>query len=55
MPFLISSFVNTMTQKPIVEKLIPVVAAELEDDAEDHFGPYFKQQQHLQQSLKFLA
>lgn len=33
-----NEFVNTMTQKPIVEKLIPVVAAELEDDAEDHFG-----------------
>ncbi len=31
-------FVNTMIQKPVVEKLIPVVAAELEDDAEDHFG-----------------
>ena len=33
-----NEFVNTMTQKPVVEKLIPVVAAELEDDAEDHFG-----------------
>ena len=33
-----NEFVNTMTQKPTVEKLIPVVAGELEDDAEDHFG-----------------
>ncbi len=33
-----NEFVNTMIQKPVVEKLIPVVAAELEDDAEDHFG-----------------
>lgn len=33
-----NEFVNTMTQKPTVEKLLPVVAGELEDDAEDHFG-----------------
>jgi len=33
-----NEFVNTMTQKPTVEKLLPVVAVELEDDAEDHFG-----------------
>ena len=33
-----NEFVNTMTQKPTVEKLLPVIAGELEDDAEDHFG-----------------
>ena len=33
-----NEFVNTMTQQPQVEKLIPIVAVELEDDAEDHFG-----------------
>ncbi len=33
-----NEFVNTMTQKPVIEKLIPVVANELENDAEDHFG-----------------
>lgn len=33
-----NEFVNTMTQKPTVEKLLPVVAVELEDDSEDHFG-----------------
>ncbi|KAF3977744.1 MAG: F0F1 ATP synthase subunit gamma [Methylococcales symbiont of Iophon sp. n. MRB-2018] len=33
-----NEFVNTMTQQPQVEKLIPVVATELEDDDKDHFG-----------------
>jgi F-type H+-transporting ATPase subunit gamma len=33
-----NEFINTMTQQPNIEKLIPVVAVELEDDAEDHFG-----------------
>ncbi len=33
-----NEFVNTMTQKPIVEKLIPVVASGLEDEEIDHFG-----------------
>lgn len=33
-----NEFVNTMTQQPTVEKLLPVVATELEDDSQDHFG-----------------
>ncbi len=33
-----NEFVNTMTQMPILDKLLPVVATELEDDSEDHFG-----------------
>ena len=33
-----NEFVNTMTQMPVVEKLLPVATAELEDDSEDHFG-----------------
>jgi len=33
-----NEFVNTMTQNPIVDKLLPVTPVELEDDAEDHFG-----------------
>jgi F-type H+-transporting ATPase subunit gamma len=33
-----NEFINTMTQNPAIEKLIPIVAVELEDDAEDHFG-----------------
>ncbi len=33
-----NEFVNTMTQKPNIEKLLPIAASELEDDSEDHFG-----------------
>ncbi len=33
-----NEFVNTMTQTPSIQKLIPVAAAELDDDSEDHFG-----------------
>ncbi|MCK5120895.1 MAG: F0F1 ATP synthase subunit gamma [Methylococcales bacterium] len=33
-----NEFVNTMTQKPTVEKLLPVAAAELDDDSQEHFG-----------------
>ncbi len=33
-----NEFVNTMTQNPTIEKLLPVAAAELDDDSEDHFG-----------------
>jgi F-type H+-transporting ATPase subunit gamma len=33
-----NEFVNTMTQKPIVEKLIPIAAADLDDDSEYLFG-----------------
>ncbi|MFW5443137.1 MAG: F0F1 ATP synthase subunit gamma [Methylococcaceae bacterium] len=33
-----NEFVNTMTQSPTIEKLLPIVAIELEDDSEDHFG-----------------
>jgi F-type H+-transporting ATPase subunit gamma len=33
-----NEFVNTMTQKPVIDKLLPVAAAELDDDSEEHFG-----------------
>jgi len=33
-----NEFVNTMTQKPVIEQLLPVVAVELEDGAIEHFG-----------------
>ncbi len=33
-----NEFVNTMTQRPTIEKLLPVVASELDDDADEHFG-----------------
>lgn len=33
-----NEFVNTMTQKPTIEKLLPVAAAELDDDSQEHFG-----------------
>ena len=33
-----NEFVNTMTQKPTVEKLLPVAAAELDDDSQEYFG-----------------
>ncbi len=33
-----NEFVNTMTQTPVIQKLLPVAAAELDDDSEDHFG-----------------
>lgn len=33
-----NEFVNTMTQQPIIEKLLPVAAAELDDDSVEHFG-----------------
>ncbi len=33
-----NEFINTMTQNPAIEKLIPIVAVELEDDTEDYFG-----------------
>jgi len=33
-----NEFVNTMTQLPVIEKLLPVIAHELEDDSEYHFG-----------------
>ncbi|WP_340120896.1 F0F1 ATP synthase subunit gamma [Methylobacter svalbardensis] len=32
-----NEFVNTMTQKPTIEKLLPVVAGELEDDLKGHW------------------
>ncbi len=32
-----NEFVNTMTQKPTIEKLLPVVADELEDDLKGHW------------------
>ncbi len=33
-----NEFVNTMTQQPTVEKLIPIVANDLEDGSKEHFG-----------------
>ncbi len=33
-----NEFVNTMTQKPTMERLLPVIADELVDGSEDHFG-----------------
>lgn len=33
-----NEFVNTMTQKPVMQRLLPVVAEELEDDSSEHFG-----------------
>ncbi|MCK4842464.1 MAG: F0F1 ATP synthase subunit gamma [Methylococcales bacterium] len=33
-----NAFVNTMTQQPTIEKLLPVTAAELDDDSQEHFG-----------------
>jgi F-type H+-transporting ATPase subunit gamma len=33
-----NEFVNTMTQNPTIEKLLPVTAGELDDDADEHFG-----------------
>ncbi|MCK5830346.1 MAG: F0F1 ATP synthase subunit gamma [Methylococcales bacterium] len=33
-----NEFVNTMTQKPLIEKLLPVTSVELEDGSEDYFG-----------------
>ncbi len=33
-----NEFVNTMTQRPTFEKLLPIVAKEAEDEVADHFG-----------------